>query len=173
MEQFVQGYLEIVLPTIPVGPSTKFARDHIGYLQTMMRDTSSSPRHLVRSTHKQILLMVEHKQLKWEDSVTRDSIRAAQLLLAKEEAIQAKFLDLPDKTSANAGKKQQQQVKEEAGKPCHSYNTGACTYQKNHTLDGTKMLQAWQQSLPPPGVILSQEGRQGMNLPPSAGQGHS
>ena len=60
VDQFVQGYLEIMLPTIPVAPSTKIARDHIGYLQTMMRDTSSSPWHLVRSTHKQILLMVEH-----------------------------------------------------------------------------------------------------------------
>ena len=112
----------------------------MGYLQTMIRDTSSSPWHLVRANHKQILLMVEHKQLKWEDSVTRDSIRAAQLLLAKEEAIQAKFLDLPDQASAKAGKKQQQQVKEEAGKPCHSYNIGVCTHPKNHTIDGTKML---------------------------------
>ena len=43
-------------------------------------------------------------------------------------------------TSAKAGKKQQQLVKEEAGKPCHSYNTGACTHQKNHTLDGIRML---------------------------------
>ena len=95
VEQFVQGYLEIVLPTIPVGPSTEFARDHIGYLQNMMRDTSSCPWHLARSTHKQILLMVKHKQLKWEDTATRNSIRAAQLLLAKEEAIQAKFLVFP------------------------------------------------------------------------------
>ena len=57
----------------------------------MMRDTSFSPWHLVCSTHKQILLMVEHKQLKWADAPTRDSIRAAQLFLAKEEAIKAKF----------------------------------------------------------------------------------
>ena len=54
VEQFVQGYLEIVLPTIPIGPATAVARDHIGYLQRMMRDTSSAPWHLVRSTHKQI-----------------------------------------------------------------------------------------------------------------------
>ena len=83
VEQFIQGYIEIVLPTIPVSSSTKVARDHIGYLQGMMCDTSYSPWHLVRSTHKQILLMIEHKQLKWEDAVTRDSIRAAQLLSAK------------------------------------------------------------------------------------------
>ena len=63
VEQFVEGYLEIVLPTIPIGPSTAVARDHISYLQHMMRDTSSAPWHLVRSTHKQIRLMVEHKQL--------------------------------------------------------------------------------------------------------------
>ena len=138
-QQFVQGYLEIVLPPIPVGPSTKVARAHIGYLQIMMRDTSSSPWHLVCSTHKQILLMVEHKQLKWEDTATRNSIQAAQLLLAKEGAIQAKFLGLPDKPSAKAGKKKQQ-VKEEAGKPCNSYNTGACTHQKSHTLDGSTLL---------------------------------
>ena len=115
VEQFVQGYIEIVLPTIPQGPPTKITRDHIGYLQTMMRDTSSSPWHLVRSTHKQILLMVEHKQLKWEDASTRDSIRAAQLLLAKEEAIQAKFLDLPAKSAPKPGNKPQS--KEEPIKP--------------------------------------------------------
>ena len=87
VEQFVQGYIEIVLPTIPQGPATQIARDHIRYLQQMMRDTSSAPWHLVRSTHKQILLMVEHKQLKWENAAARDTIRAAQLLIAKEEAI--------------------------------------------------------------------------------------
>ena len=142
LEQFVQGYIEIVLPTIPVGPSTKVARDHIGYLQGMMRDTSSSPWHLVRSTHKQILLMIEHKLLKWEDAVTRDSIRASQLLSAKEEVIQAKFLGLPDTATAKAWKEQQQQqqVKEEAVQPCLSYNTGVCMHTRAHTIDGTKMF---------------------------------
>ena len=48
VEQFMQGYLEIVLLTIPIGPSTAVTRDHIGYLQNMMWDTSSSPWHLVR-----------------------------------------------------------------------------------------------------------------------------
>ena len=139
VEQFVQGYIEIVLPTIPEGPATKIARDHIGYLQTMMRDISSSPWHLVHSTHKQILLMVEHKQLEWEDAPTRDSIRAAQLLLANEEAIQAKFLDLPAKSAPKTGNKQQQS-REEPFKPCHSYNTGTCTHPQNHTVDGTRML---------------------------------
>ena len=139
VEQFVHGYIEIVLPTIPQGPATKIARDHIGYLQTMMRDTSSSPWHLVRSTHKQILLMVEHKQLKWEDALTRDSIRAAQLLLAKEEAIQAKLLDLPTKSAPKTGNKQQQS-KEELIQPCHSYNSGTlhvcahCFRHGNHHL---------------------------------------
>ena len=138
VEQFMQGYIEIVLPTIPQGPATKIARDHIGYLRTMMRDTSSSPWHLIRSTHKQILLMVEHKQLKWEDAPTRDSIRAAQLLLAKEEAIQAKFLALPAKSAPKPGNKPQS--KEKPIQPCHSYNTGTCAHPKNHTLDGTKLL---------------------------------
>ena len=83
-----------------------------------MRDTSSAPWHLVRSTHKQILLMVEHKQLKWEDASTRDAISAVQLLLAKEEAIQAKFLDLPAKSTKPGNKPQS---KEEPIKPCHSF----------------------------------------------------
>ena len=99
VEQFVQGYIEIVLPTIPQGPATQIARDHICYLQQMMRDTSSAPWHLVRSTHKQILLMVEHKQLKWENAAAIDTIRAAQLLTAKEEAIQAKLFNLPAKST--------------------------------------------------------------------------
>ena len=140
VEQFVQGYIEIVLPTIPVGPSTMVASYHIGYLQGMMRDTSSSPWHLVSYTHKQILLMIEHKQLKWEDAVTRDSIRASQLLSAKEEVIQATFLGLPDTAKAGKKQQQQQQVKGEAVKPCLSYNTGVCTHTRAHIIDGTKML---------------------------------
>ena len=44
VEQFVQGYIEIVLPTIPQGPATQIARDHICYLQQMMRDTTLAPR---------------------------------------------------------------------------------------------------------------------------------
>ena len=99
------------------------ARDHIGYLQNMMRDTSSSPWHLVRSTHKQILLMVEHKQLKWEDTATRNSIRAAQLLLAKEETMQAKFLCIPDKPQANP-----------------AYQCNSCSHKQTHVVDGTNML---------------------------------
>ena len=139
VEQLVQGYLEIVLPTIPIGPSTAVARDHIGYLQHMMWDTSSSPWHLVRSTHKQILLMVEHKQLKWEDTATMNSIRAAQLLLAKEETMQAKFLGIPDKPQTKAGKKKPP-VKEESGKPCPAYQSNTCSHQKTHVVDGTNML---------------------------------
>ena len=114
VEQFVQGYIEIVLPTI---------------------------RHLVRFTYKQILLMIEHKQLKWEEAATRDSIRASQLLSALEEVIQAEFLSLPNTAIAKAGKKQQQQqVKEEAIQTCHSYNTGVCTHTKAHIIYGIKML---------------------------------
>ena len=137
IEQFVQGYIEIMLPTIPQGPSTQIGRDHICYLQNMMRDTSSAPWHLVRSSHKQILLMVEHNQLKWENVSTRDAIRAAQLLLAKEEAIQAKFFDLPAKSTKPGNKPQS---KEEPIKPCHSFNNGTCTHLKNHVIDGTRML---------------------------------
>ena len=136
VEQFVQGYIEIVLPMIPQGPATQIARDHICYLQHMMRDTSSAPWHLFRSTHKQILLMVEHKQLKWENAAARDAIRAAQLLIAKEEAIQEKFFDLPAKSTKPGNKPQ---PKEEL-KPCHSYNNGTCTHLKNHVIDGTRML---------------------------------
>ena len=135
VEQFVQGYLEIALPTIPQGPATQIARDHICYLQHMMRDTSSAPWHLVRSTHKQILLMVEHKQLKWENAAARDAIRAAQLLTAKEEAIQEKFFNLPAKSTKPGNKPQ---PKEEL-KPCHSYNS-TCTHLKDHVIDGTRML---------------------------------
>ena len=91
VEQFVQGYIEIVLPTIPHGPATQIARAHICYLQHTMRDTSSAPWHLVRSTHKQILLMVEHKQLKWENAAARD-------------AIQAKFFDFPAKSTKPGNK---------------------------------------------------------------------
>ena len=50
VEQFVQGYMEILLPTIPTGPATEVARDHILYLQTLMCDTASNPWHLVRRT---------------------------------------------------------------------------------------------------------------------------
>ena len=139
VEQFVQGYLEIVLPTIPISPSTPVTRDQIGYLQHMMRDTSPSPWHLVRSTHKQILFMVEHKQLKWEDTATRNSIRAAQLLLAKVETMQAKFLGIPDQPQTKAGKKKPP-VKEESGKPCPAYQSNTCSYQKTHVVDGTNML---------------------------------
>ena len=136
VEQFVQGYIEIMLPTIPQGPATQIARDHICYLQQMMRDTSSAPWHLVRSTHKQILLMVEHKQLKWENATARDAIRAAQLLTAKEEAIQEKFFNLPAKSTKPGNKPQ---PKEEL-KPCHSYNNSTCTHLKDHVIDGTRML---------------------------------
>ena len=136
VEQFVQGYIQIVLPTIPQGPATQIARDHICYLQQMMRDTSSAPWHLVRSTHKQILLMVEHKQLKWENAAARDAIRAAQLLTAKEEAIQEKFFNLPAKSTKPGNKPQ---PKEEL-KPCHSYNNSTCTHLKDHVIDGTRML---------------------------------
>ena len=134
VEQFVHRDL---LPTIPQGPATQIARDYICYLQNMMRDTSSAPWHLVRSTHKQILLMVEQKQLKWENASTRDAIRAAQLLLEKEEAIQAKFFDLPAKSTKPGNKPQS---KEEPIKPCHSFNNGTCTHLKNHVIDGTRML---------------------------------
>ena len=135
VEQFVQGYIEIVLPTIPQGPATQIARDHIRYLQQMMRDTSSAPWHLIRSTHKQILLMVEHKQLKWENAAARDTIRAAQLLIAKEEAIQAKLSNLPAK-STNTGNKPQPKE----AKPCQSFNNGTCTHLKDHDIDGTRFL---------------------------------
>ena len=139
VEQFVQGYLEIILPTIPIEPATAVARDHLLYLQTMMRDTASSPWHLVRSTHKQILLMVEHKQLKWEDTTNRNSIRTAQLLLAKEEALQDKFLGLPDK-QVSAKPVKRKPVKEEVGKTCPAFQTGACAHPKSHNLDGTNLL---------------------------------
>ena len=136
VEQFVQGYLEIVLPMIPQGPATQIARDHICYLQQMMRDTSSAPWHLVRSTHKQILLMVEHKQLKWENAAARDTIRAAQLLIAKEEAIQAKLFNLPAKSTQTGNNPQPKEVP----KPCQSFNNGTCSHLKNHVIDGTRML---------------------------------
>ena len=136
IEQFVLGYLEILLPTIPIVPATATARDHILYLQALMRDTSSTPWRLVRSTHKQILLMVEHKQLKWEDPINRNSIRVAQLLLTKEEALQDKFLGFTDKSTT---KEPMKKVKE-GGKPCPSYQTGACTHTKNHNLHGTHLL---------------------------------
>ena len=125
-KQFVQGYIEIVLPTIPQGPATQIARDHICYLQHMMRDTSLAPWHLVCSTHKQILLMVEHKQ--------PETPSKPPSFIGKEEAIQAKFFNLPAKSTKPGNKPQ---PKEEL-KPCHSYNNGTCTHLKNHVIDGTK-----------------------------------
>ena len=89
---------------------------------------------VVRSTHKQILLLVEHKQLKWENAAARDAIRAAQLLIAKEEAIQAKFFNLPAK-STNTGNKPQ--PKEEL-KPCQSFNNSTCTHLKDQVIDETR-----------------------------------
>ena len=136
VEHFVPGYLEIILPT------TAVARDHLLYLQTMMRDTASSSWHLVRSTHKQILLLVEHKQLKWEDTTNSNSIHAAQLLLAKEDALRDKLLGLPEK-QASAKPAKRKTVKEEVGKPCPAYQTGACTHPMSHNLDRTNLLHVY------------------------------
>ena len=83
--------------------------------------------------------LVEHNQLKWEDTATRNSIRATQLLIAKEETMQAKFLGIPDKHQTKAAKKKPP-AKEESGKPCPAYQSNTCSHQKSHVVDGTNML---------------------------------
>ena len=71
------------------------------------------------------------------NTVNPNSIRAAHLLLTKEEALQDKFLGLPDKLSTKQPKKKT--VKDE-GKPCLSYQKGAWTHTKGHNLDSTHLL---------------------------------
>ena len=179
VEQFVQGYLDIVQPTIPIGPSTEVTRDHIGYLQNMMRDTFSSPWHLVRSTHKHILLMVKHKQLKREDTATSNSIRAEQLLLAQEESMQAKFLGIPDKPQAKAGKKKQPgEGGSRQAMPClpdkllFAPEDPRCR-RNQHVALLPVLLQSWELPFLSSTDHLQQAGRQGMNSPSTKRQGIS
>ena len=96
----------------------------------------------------------------------RDAIRAAQLLIAKEEAFQAKLSNLPAKSTKTGNKPQ---PKEEV-KPCQSFNNGTCTHLKDHVIDGTRFLhvcthcfrQGKQRH-------RQQEGREGMNSPTRQG----
>ena len=73
--EFVVGYCNIVIASLPVNNDTEVAADHVGYLADVMSDVDGDDR--------QVLHQIEQGQLKWEDKNARDMFRGKYLQRAE------------------------------------------------------------------------------------------
>ena len=81
--EFVVGYCNIVIASLPVNNNTEVAADHVGYLADVMSDVDGGDWELVCNSHHQVLHQIVQGQLKWEDKNARDTSRGKYLQSAE------------------------------------------------------------------------------------------
>ena len=100
--EFVVGYCNIVIASLPVNNDTEVAADHVRYLADVTLDVDGGDWELVRNSHRQVLHLIEQRQLKWEDKNARDIFRGKYLQRAERAAGMGKSLKVQG--SSDGGK---------------------------------------------------------------------
>ena len=66
--EFVSGYLSIIEEVTPINEANARLIRHLQYLRQLMDDCASLDWDSVRTAHRQVLMAIEYKRLRWEDT---------------------------------------------------------------------------------------------------------
>ena len=123
---FVVGYFNIVIASLPVNNDTGVAADHVEYLADVMSDIDGGDWELVRNSHRQVLHQIEQGQLKWKDKNARDLFRGNYLQTAERAAGMGKSMKVQGLSDGG--------VAMPRGQPCGPFQTNRCvfSYHKNN-----------------------------------------
>ena len=66
--EFVSGYLSIIEEVTPVNEANARLIRHLQYLRQLMDDCASLHWDLVRTAHRQVLMAIKYKRLRWDDT---------------------------------------------------------------------------------------------------------
>ena len=116
---------------VPVNQENAKLLAHFHYLRQLMDDCLSFDWEDVRSTHRQVLMAIELKRLKWENTAGVKEAKALALSRIRNHR--------PSQLTTT-----QQQPESPNAQPCINYQKVSCQFQGDHFSDGLTQLHCCQ-----------------------------
>ena len=128
--EFVSGYLSIIEEVTPVIPENQKLLTHIEHLRQLMDDCATMDWPSVRAAHRQVLMKIELKMLKWEDTqgVKETKALAMSRLRNRPESLPA-FKSVAHQNSSPV-----------QAQPCTAYQKLTCSFATDHVTEGIDRL---------------------------------
>ena len=121
--EFMSGYMTIIEEALPDIPDVKAALKHIHYARNLMEDVPQSNWKTVRTAHRQVLMAIDYKRIKWEDTDAVYKTKADALIRCRNES------------AAPTAPVQEAHVA-----PCHAFQSFSCNHEGDHIEDEKTML---------------------------------
>ena len=128
--EFVSGYLSIIEEVTPITPENQKLLTHIEHLRQLMDDCATMDCPSVRAAHRQVLMKIELKMLKWEDTqVVKETKALAMSRLRNRPESLPSFKPTAHQSSSPV-----------LAQPCTAYQKLTCGFATDHVTEGIDRL---------------------------------